>query len=314
MQSEDAQTKGSKNKKVPEERNASDASVALEVLSNERKRGEHRSKLEMKKKGRSMPRKKSGKKKSKSDSVLVGHTVGTLAWKTAHFFNQCGDSVDKFECKLCGKEIAISHGKVSNLTTHLKGNAHASTWRRALESSSRGNSLQDFVDTIVKERERKQSSSKVAQTKLGRYFKPGGNDRQAEVNTAFLVWAVHQQIPFYAFDSEHFKLFKGKAQLALESGFQMKESVAMLYSIVKKQVEARLRQCAGLTLSFDLWTSNAGTKYMVITYHGIIPETFEGVSHALNLIPVEGSAVSESMDQGQPGSDCVTCDHIQAQG
>ncbi len=70
----------------------------------------------------------------------------------------------------------------------------------------------------------------------------------------------------------------------------MKGHLDLFYDIIKGKARARLLSCPGISLTFDLWTSMAGTKYLVITYHGITFPGHERVTHLLDLLPIEGSS------------------------
>jgi hypothetical protein len=69
----------------------------------------------------------------------------------------------------------------------------------------------------------------------------------------------------------------------------MLKLVPLIYTAVMEIQLLRLKACEAYALTFDLWTSIAGSKYLVVTYHGINSQ-FELFKGALDLIPFDCGA------------------------
>jgi hypothetical protein len=109
------------------------------------------------------------------------------------------------------------------------------------------------------------------------------------VKLSLLIWAINSQVPFNPFESEDWKRFAMEAGIEVDSAYLMKQATSELRDVVVMQARAALKDCTGVSVTADLWTSIAGQKYLVMTYHGLNSE-FKFVHHVLDLVPVYGNA------------------------
>ena len=218
---------------------------------------------------------------------------GSQRWLTTLIFDLKKGSKGSYICKLCGGEKRSPNNE-SNLVTHMKSR-HEKVWKGLGEANKRGDAG-NYAKTLLKSREISSSVRVSSQSSLSDWLHEGEVSKAARTKIAFLIWALESQLAYHVFDSRHFARFKETASLQLDSAYLMKNATSVLYSVVVGQATAILRACAGVSVTGDLWTSLAGHKYLVLTYHGLT-RNFESVHHALDLIPFAGEALGSLIGQ-----------------
>jgi hypothetical protein len=229
---------------------------------------------------------------------LASRVTGTVAWGASLCF--VSGAVGTCVCRLCSHVVKIGGPlkqdgtrsyTASNLVSHLNG-PHKNTWLRIQEKLGAKNSddVTSYVDTLCAVSTKDSKISAKADASIEKLLLQGGVTHRVEVNLAFLAWLVDSQIPFNAVEGDTFKTFLNHSKLMVDSSFKMKESLGIMLDIVKAEARQRLSKCPGVSLTFDLWTSVAASKYLIITYQGVMLPEFERVHHVLDLVPVEGAS------------------------
>lgn len=177
--------------------------------------------------------------------------------------------------------VSQSGKKTSNLLSHCR------TWHsNALESAvtvyNDGGDVEDHVNRFIEEIGLK---NQLQPDDMRRFFKamekgPG----RVKKELALLVWLVAVNGSFNSIDSSHFKTFLKECNVVLDSKWTIRKLLPLIYNTVLGIQETKLKNCGVFSLTFDLWTSVAGSKYLVVTYHGITSD-FTWIKCALDLIP-----------------------------
>lgn len=111
-------------------------------------------------------------------------------------------------------------------------------------------------------------------------------------DVALLLFLIANNISFNVVDSFHFQTWMAQLGHDFPSCATLLKHLAPLYAFVLKMMEDKVRACGTFVTTFDLWTSVAVTKYLVVTYHALTDE-FEMVSAPLDLVPMVCSAYGE---------------------
>jgi len=257
-----------------------DEEIAANVASRERAEAVAAEKRLGKKKARIRPK---IPKKDRVDLSGVGGTrKGSKNFIASLFYRK--DGID-FVCKLCHQKKAVGSG-LSNLTSHL-AHKHEKLWKKALEENDRSTLMEPYVKTLIG------SQGIAQQPTVSTHFKvtrDGKLTKKYKIMMSLLVWVLECQIPFNAVESLHFRRFGEEMDKELFSAYHLKTNLSLLYDVVVSLARANLKECAGFTITADMWTSIAGQKYLVITYHGVT-RAFERVHHVLDLVPFYGASV-----------------------
>lgn len=132
--------------------------------------------------------------------------------------------------------------------------------------------------------------------------KPQGMDRfvslvkRSEIllrrQLSLLSFIISNQLPFNIVESSEFRSWMVSLQVDYPSAATLKKLLAPFHEVVVKEIEDSLREAGFFSTTFDLWTSNAGNKYCVVTYHSM-DDKFNLLSAPLDLIPMDCSAFGE---------------------
>ncbi len=283
-----------------------DGDVAEEIAANATAQTHREEKAQQKRQARKAQKVKRAKQRTTSRKVssnaeqdfLASRKTGTVAWGASLCFHP-GDE-GKSICRFCNHVVKMGGPlktdgtrsyTTSNLVLHLNG-PHKQTWLRIQEKLGGKDSdgVTSFIDTLCAVNTKDTKSAAKADASIQKLLLQGGVTHRVEVNLAFLAWLVDSQVPFNSIENDTFKTFLIHSKLMVDSSFKMKESLGVMLDIVKAEGRERLSKCPGVSLTFDLWTSIASSKYLIVTYHGVMLPTFERVHHVLDLIPVEGSS------------------------
>ncbi len=247
----------------------------------------------------SKERKKAKKAKAVVEKTSSGFKqIGTQVWAAGMFFTSISTTV--YKCRLCEAEVQLytkkkDNGEIvvkgSNLVAHLAGKAHSRTWERAKEKLGNKDMevVTSYIETLCAAHEKDGREQGKTQATMDTVLRrQRGDGSRIDVNFAYMAHLVESQISFNSVESDSFKNFACVSGMYLDSSSQMKGHLDLFYDIIKGKACARLQSCPGISLTFDMWTSMAATKYLVITYHGITFPGHERVTHLLDLLPVEG--------------------------
>ena len=109
---------------------------------------------------------------------------------------------------------------------------------------------------------------------------------------SLLMFFVASSLSFNVLDSSHFQTFVSAMGGDFPSRKSLVELLPSLFTVVLSLLESKFVDAGFFSTTFDLWTSIAGTKYCVITYHTMSSD-FELFSAPLDFIPLSCSAFSE---------------------
>lgn len=98
------------------------------------------------------------------------------------------------------------------------------------------------------------------------------------VQIALLVCIIANCLPFHLIDSPHFRDWMVMMGTSIPSCNTVTKLITPLYQFVVNKQRARLHQCGAFSITFDLWTSIASTKYLVVAYHALDSAFSHGVS------------------------------------
>jgi hypothetical protein len=237
-----------------------------------------------------VPRKKISKAQFKRGVELDNVETSMLKTKAslaALFYERVEGVEDIFCCKLCLQQKK-SKSNLSNLIHHLD-NMHKENWEALRREHIAKRDVIAFAKTLFTQIG-KTGTKKLSQSSLKMWVQDGSLHKLAKTKLSLLVWAIKSHLPFYPFDSKEFIEFANQAGFAADSAYLMKKHTATLRSLFQRNAEERLAQCSSVSISADMWTSVADSHYLVMTYHGIDPKTFELVHHLLDLQVVHASA------------------------
>ncbi len=147
-----------------------------------------------------------------------------------------------------------------------------------------------FLKNILAGAEKMGKPGASTQSTMRSWLQDGAVHNLAKTRLSLLAWAIKSSIPFSPFDAKEFGEFANHAGFSLDSAYEMKKKTATLHSVFEDLAEARLANCISVSITANMWTSLADGHYLVLTYHGIDPRTFEMVHHVLDLQVVYGSA------------------------
>lgn len=109
---------------------------------------------------------------------------------------------------------------------------------------------------------------------------------------SLLVFLVSNQVPFYVVESEQFTTWMKSLGIEYPSSETLKKLLSPLHEVVLTQLENSIIKAGFFSTTFDLWTSNGGNQYCVVTYHSM-DEDFNFISSPLDLIPMDCSSFGE---------------------
>ncbi len=188
---------------------------------------------------------------------------------------------DKYRCRLCNEEKKSSLN-LSNLVTHLTSR-HEEFWKAVNAEHEKKKSVVDFIKSYL-DAHGKVGAKPLTQRKLDQWLDDSGTVHNlAKAKLSLLIWGIKCHIAFNAFEAKEFRAFADHAGIAFDSAHEMKEKTTVLYHSIVGLVEGRLALCPSVCVTADMWTSISDGHYLVLTYHGINPETFEVVHHVLDL-------------------------------
>jgi hypothetical protein len=226
-------------------------------------------------------------KKAMTDKIDVSKlkSKGSLA---ALFFEDLKDDKGSYRCKLCHQPKA-SAGNYSNLVKHLD-HVHRTHWAALQNEHKAKKDVVAFLKNILAGSVKTDTPRASTQSTIRSWLQDGAVHNLAKTRLSLLVWAIKSSIPFNPFDAKEFGEFASHAGFSLDSAYEMKKKTATLHSVFGGLAEARLAKCSSVSITADMWTSLADEHYLVLTYHGIDPRTFEMIHHVLDLQIVFGSA------------------------
>src|SRR5262249_8792748 len=116
-----------------------------------------------------------------------------------------------------------------------------------------------------------------------------GKERKSLV---LLMWIVTTAVPPNALNSKYWNDVKEEFNVTSVPEIPtIWKRLPVLREVALMEEEKVLCSLTSFVTTIDLWTSDAGTKYLVIDYHGIIPnESFKMWCSTLDLVPFENAA------------------------
>lgn len=223
-------------------------------------------------------------------------------------FFQEDDKVDGlFHCRLTPYASSITVGISRQIVSHTPLVKQSGSSTSHLVEHARKFHLEQFLEmqkayaegkdvetefaamlkTLESEKEQKKLVALRAKEADRRVSKVKGRVRK---EVALLLWFVNAHIPFHVIESEQFETFLRECDVKLDCRTTIMKLLPVVYAVALQFQEDQFRKCASYALTFDLWTSVAQQKYFILTYHGITSE-FEMIHAALDLVPIDGSAV-----------------------
>jgi hypothetical protein len=268
-----------------EEIDLEDEAIAGEVVAREREEGEPREK-----ECGPQKRRKSALHKKKASVVH-------------HMFSKVADKAGMFECRLHNFELPSSnHPKFVKQGTIGTSNllSHAREYHGV------------FVDGLVKafNEGRDVGQEYNAAVALLRPPERGGLHRfvstvkRSELllqrHLSLLVFLISNAIPFHVVSTNSFDVWMRTLGIEYPSVVTLKKYLRPLYAVVLRVLEDTVQKCGYFSTTSDLWTSLAGEKFCVVTYHSMTHD-LEMFSAPLDLIPVGCSAFMEFLYLAQKG-------------
>jgi hypothetical protein len=216
-------------------------------------------------------------------------------YSVVHHFFEKGDAAGDFVCKLHGfMPPGSGHPQVvrqggtgtSNLLSHARTH-HAKIVDGLIKAWNEGRDVDaewKGLVALLAPPERRGIDRWVSVVSR--------SDALLRKRLALLIFLVANSLSFNVLESPHFELFMSSMGAEFPSRTSLVDLLPSLFTVVLSLLEARFIEAGFFSTTFDLWTSIAGTKYCVITYHTMLP-TFELLSAPLDFIPLGCSAFSE---------------------
>lgn len=219
--------------------------------------------------------------------------LSTKSSRASLLFVKVVEKDDHYRCKLC-QEVKKSAVNTSNLITHLTS-CHKKTWDAIEREHIAKHDVVGFVKSVL-DAKGKGTTKPLTQRKMDQWLGDDGvMHKLAKAKLTLLVWAIKSCLPFNIFDAGEFNEYADSAEMGHDSAYLMKEKTALLHDIFVGLAEERLAQCPSISVTADMWTALTGRQYLVMTYHGINPKTFEVVHHVLDLQAVFGSSSGDQI-------------------
>ncbi len=240
---------------------------------------------------------KDTKKKTKAQFLSLekakASQLSTKSSRASLLFVKVDEKDDHYRCKLC-QEVKKSAVNTSNLITHLTS-CHKKTWDAIEREHNAKHDVVGFVKSVL-DANGKGTTKPLTQRKMDQWLgHDGGMHKLAKAKLTLLVWAIKSCLAFNIFDADEFHEYADSAEMGHDSAYLMKEKTALLHEIFVGLAEERLAQCPSISVTADMWTALTGRQYLVVTYHGINPKTFEVVHHVLDLQAVFGSSSGDQI-------------------
>lgn len=183
------------------------------------------------------------------------------------------------------------HG-TSNLLTHARHH-HKDVVEALIKAHNQGRNVQAEFAGLVAGMQLPSQASKARLTGHGFVIRPREHVK-LQKELALLVCMVGENIPFNLLDSPLFTNWMGTLNTVYPSRSTIMKLLPLVYEIVSSHYEQIIRESGVVTLTFDLWTSLAATKYLVVTYE-LVDDLFRRHSLPLDLIAIHGGAFGESI-------------------
>ncbi len=190
--------------------------------------------------------------------------------------------------------VMQSHNGTSNLLNHARA-YHGNTFETLIKASNAGKSVQKEFDGLLAAMslQSARSNSKAALTGHG-FSVIKREHAKIEKEVAMLACLVSNNLPFHLLDSQQFVDWMATLDAVYPSRASIMKLLPVLYDIAAGHYEQLIRDCGVVTLTFDLWTSLAQSKYLVVTYE-FMDAAFVRHSVPLDLVRVAGGAYGEAI-------------------
>jgi hypothetical protein len=188
--------------------------------------------------------------------------------------------------------VKQSDAGTSNLLSHAR-RFHNDVVEALIKASNQGRLVQNEFDGLVAAMKLPNDGAKGRLGKYGFSARPREHVK-IEKQVALLTCMIAENQPFHLLDSPHFTHWMATLNAEYPSRATLMKLLPVLYEIASGHYEQMIRDSGAVTLTFDLWTSLAQSKYLVVTYE-FADESFHRHSIPLDLIPVTGGAFGESI-------------------
>lgn len=220
---------------------------------------------------------------------------GKRRTSAVHFFFEKGDSDGVFVCKLhafmpkgSGHPQHVRQGGpgTSNLLSHARC-YHEKALTGLVKAWNEGRDLQAEWDGMVA------LLQPPPRHGMDRFVSVvSKSEAMLRRELSLLIFLIANSLSFNVLDSLHFETFVSSMGGAFPSRKSLVELLPSLSTVVLSLLESKFVESGFFLTTFDLWTSIAGTKYCVITYHSM-SRNFELFSAPLDFVPLSCSAFSE---------------------
>ncbi len=219
--------------------------------------------------------------------------LSTKSSRASLLFVKVDEKDDHYRCKLC-QEVKKSAVNTSNLITHLTG-CHKKIWDAIEREHTAKHDVVGFIKSVLDAKGKGGAKPPTQQTMDQWLGQDGAMHKLAKAKLTLLVWAIKSCLAFNIFDADEFKEYADNAEMGHDSAYLMKEKTTLLHNIFVGLAKERLAQCPSVSVTADMWTALTGRQYLVLTYHGVNPKTFEVTHHVLDLQAVFGSSSGDQI-------------------